>query len=292
MSCLLCLISRITTKTTLDMKIKITVFVCGIILILSSCETKESKINSAKEVVMTFMNNLLFDNYDTMYDLYPSFKNVKTYWKLNDFHITNATLNNNLITVIGKSYDTELFFEIEKLNGKYIIIKSKGLSSDFGSNLYKYCKRIGCIRSNSYDEEISKICIEKRYQFNELIRSIKEKIENNFGMLNHNVTKSSYGSVSGEITVKNNSRFTIPKYSYHLYINYCDNKGDILFTSEETLNYESIPSGQNKTIHVFELNGNSFQKIGVSLKIINAVFIEEIIAEYAEGNNCIYSDNL
>ena len=90
------------------------------------------------------MNNLLFDNYDTMYNLYPSFKNVKTYWKLNDFHVTSATLNNNSITVLGKSSDTEVFFEIEKLNGKYIIIKSKGLSSDFGSNLYKYCKRIGC----------------------------------------------------------------------------------------------------------------------------------------------------
>ena len=273
------------------MKQKTNVLIWGLILMLCSCETKEHKIKEAEEIVTTFINNLWFDNYVVMYDLYPSFRNVNTYWKLKNFNITNTTLNNDIITIIGNSADIEVFFEVKKIRDKYIITKSKGLSSDFNTNLYKYCKNIGCIGQNSYDEEISRICMENKNKFNELVRNIKEAIENSVWLLNHTVTKN-YGYTSGEITVKNNSRFTIPKYSYNLYVNYTDKKGENLFTSKHISNYESIPYGENKTIHVFELNSSSFQKIGISLKIIDADFIEEIISQYAEGYNCIYSNNL
>jgi hypothetical protein len=180
---------------------------------------------------------------------------------------------------------------VEKIDGKYQISKSKGLSSDFNSNLYKYCKKIGCIGLNSYDSEISIICKDKEYEFNQLVRSIKETIENNVRMENHTVTKS-YGCASGNITLKNYSRFTIRGYSYNLYVNYTDNQGNTIFTSKEMLNYESIPYGQSKTINVFENNSSSFQKVGIILKIINTEFIEDIIGEHAEGTNCNYTNNL
>lgn len=180
---------------------------------------------------------------------------------------------------------------MEKINGKYIIQKSKGLSSDFNSNIYKYCKKIGCISENNYDAEISKICKEKRPQFNLLVEKIKKNIEENILLENHTVTQQ-YDWASGDITIKNTSRFTIPSFSYNLYILYSDKNENIIFTSKEIANYESIPYGQSNTVHVFEQNTNSFEKVGVSLKIINSSFIEEIIAEYAEGNNCSYSNNL
>ena len=123
------------------MKIKKLLLLSTLILILSSCETNERKINSSKEVVMSFVSNLSFDNYDLMYSSYPSFRDIKTYWKLKDFNITSAALNNNSVTVIGKSQNTEVLFVVEKIDGKYQITKSKGLSSYFNTNLYKYCKR-------------------------------------------------------------------------------------------------------------------------------------------------------
>jgi hypothetical protein len=124
-----------------------------------------------------------------------------------------------------------------------------------------------------------------------LVKKIKRNIEDSVWMINHTVTKD-YGLVSGDITIKNESRFTIPGDSYRLYINYSDSKGNLLFTSEEISNYESIPYGQSKTINVFETNSNSFQKVGISLKIIDTNFIEQLITEHAEGYNCTYSDNL
>lgn len=262
-----------------------------LIIALSSCETKEAKINSSKDVVMSFITNLSFDNYDLMYKTYPAFRDVKTYWKLKDFHIQNAELSENTVIIFGKSQNTEVLFEVEKIGGKYQITKSKGLSSDFNSNLYKYCKKIGCIGLNNYDSEISIICKDKEYEFNQLVRTIKETIENKVSMENHTVTKS-YGYASGNITLKNYSRFTIPGYSYNLYVNYTDNQGNTIFTSKEILNFESIPYGQSKTINVFETNSSSFQKVGIILKIVNTEFIEDIIAVHAEGSNCNYSNNL
>lgn len=267
------------------------IFAIGLIISLISCETNEKKINKAKVVVQSFVTNLSFDNYDKMFESYPSFKEVRTYWKLPDFNIKSATLNENIITLTGSSDEREILFEVEKIEGKYVITKSKGLSADFNSNLYKYCKKIGCIGTNSYDADVSKVCKENEFQFNQLVKEIKENIENSVWMLNHTVTKN-YGWASGDITIKNDSRFTIPGYSYSLYVNYTDSKGNLLFTSKEMSNFESIPYGQSKTIHVFESNSSSFQKVGISVKIISTNFIEQIIAEYAEGYNCTYSDNL
>jgi hypothetical protein len=51
-------------------------------------------------------------------------------------------------------------------------------------------------------------------------------------------------------------------------------------------NYQTIPFGQSVTEHLFESNSDGFSKIKVELKIISTDFIEEIIAENIEGNNC------
>lgn len=260
-------------------------------LMICSCETEEQKINKAKEAVQTFMTNVSFDNYDVMFKLYPSFRNVKTYWKLKEFNIISATLNDSVITIIGSSGDSEVLFVVEKVNNKYIITNSKGLSTDFNTNLYKYCKKIGCIGTRNYDEDISNICEENEFKFNQIINSIKNEIEESVYLSNHTVTKN-YGWTGGEITFKNHSRYSIPSNSYNLYVNYTDSQGNLLFTSKEMLNYENIQFGQSKTIRVFESNSRSFQKVGISLKITNTSFIENIIAEYAEGYNCVYSGNL
>ncbi len=267
------------------------VFALVLIISLISCESNEQKIDKAKNVVKSFVTNLSFDNYDKMFESYPSFKEVYTYWKLPDFKIKNATLNEDIITITGSSNERDILFEVKKIEGNYIISKTKGLSTDFNSYLYKFCKKIGCIGTNTYDTDVSKICKGNELQFKQLVKKIKENIENSVGLLNHTVTKN-YGFASGDITLKNNSRFTIPGMAYNLYVNYTDSKGKLLFTSKEMLNYESISYGQSKTIRVFESNSNSFQKVGISLKIISVNFIEQIIAENAEGFNCNYSDNL
>jgi hypothetical protein len=263
-----------------------------LLIVISSCETKEAKINQAKEAVMSFITSVPFENYDLMYKIYPTFKEVRSFWKVSDYVIQSANLNENTIIVVGKAKNVEILFEVEKIDGKYQITKSKGLCSDFNSDLYKYCKKIGCLGLNNYDSEISKICKEKELQFNTLVYQIKENIESNCILENHTVSKT-YDWVSGDITLKNYSRFTIPGYSYNIYVLYKDNIGNTVFTSKESIsNFESIPFGQGKTIHVYQPNSNSFQKISIKLEIISTKFIESIISENAEGINCSYSNNL
>ncbi len=75
------------------------VFALVLIISLISCESNEQKIDKAKNVVKSFVTNLSFDNYDKMFESYPSFKDVHTYWKLPDFKIKNATLNEDIITI-------------------------------------------------------------------------------------------------------------------------------------------------------------------------------------------------
>lgn len=260
-------------------------------LSLISCETDKNKIDKSEKTVTSFISNLQFDNYDLMYKSYPTFSGVKTYWKIKDFKITNTDINEKTIVVYGKSLNHEILFEVEKINGDYQIIKSKGLSSDFNSYLYKFCKKIGCIGTGNYDIEISKICNDNRYIFNDLVSEIKKNIENNVNMENHTVTKS-YGMATGDVTIKNYSRFTIPKFSYKVYVQYSDSKGKILFKSEETLAYSTIPFEQSITFYVSEMNSRSFKKIGIEFKITDTDFIKNIIADYAKGSNCNYSNNL
>lgn len=267
-------------------------FLAVFLVTIMSCESEEQKIEKAINVVNTFISNVSFDNYDKMYELYPNFRNVSEYWKVSKLTVDNTSISEEgVVTIIGKAGNKNLLFELQRNNSNYEIISSKGLSSDYNSNIYKYCKNIGCIGSSTTDADISIICKSNREDYQNLIEKIKEDIENKIILENHTVTNS-YGFVSGDVTVKNYSRFTLPGGAYNLYINYRNKKGDILFTSKQILTYDAIPFNQSKTVHVFEPNSKSFRKISIELNIISTNFIEDIIAQYSTGIGCIYSNNL
>jgi len=176
-------------------------------------------------------------------------------------------------------------FNLKNKDGKYIITDSKGLASVFNSPIYKYCKKIGCIGTSDYDKDISQICSDKQEDFNSLVYKVKNNIESNFTIQNNNLTIN-YGYVSGNVTVKNNSRFSIIGRTYEIYYHFLNSSGQIVYTKKEMANYQTIPYGQSITENLFESNSDGFSKIKVELKIISTDFIEEIIAENIEGNNC------
>ena len=257
---------------------------------LVSCDSKETKLNKAKEVVSIFASNSTFGNLEKLPLYYPNLKELKgRFLVLKDFQILNAVLNEKTISIIGKAQGNEVLFEVEKENGKYIITKTKGLSMFVYSNLYKYCKQIGCMKGDNYDVEISKICSEKEFQFYSLVEIIKREIEQNVRLENHTV-QGGYGYVTGSITYKNYSKFTIPRDTYNLYVEYLNSKGKILF-KEKTVEFATLTYGESNTTWVSkDIQGAS--KIAVSLEITNTDFIEKILAEHAKGNDCTYSNNL
>ena len=273
------------------MKIVRKVLIIVTLFSLFSCESEETKLNKSKEVVKLFASSTVFNDEEKMRLYYPNNTEIRgSYLVLKDFEIIGASLNDNIISVIGRSQGKEISFDVKKESGKYIIIRSRGFSMFFDSNLYKYCRQIGCIKEGDYDAEISKICHENQLQFDVLVERIKNKIEEGVRLENHSVKNDGY--VHGDLTYKNYSRFSIPASTYNLYIEYLNGKGDIIFKEEE-IAYGNIHFGESKTAHIVNFDVDSrARKINISLKIKNTNFIEEVIAEHARGNNCTYSNNL
>jgi len=260
---------------------KIILFIT-IIISTIGCETREQKHKEANEIVMTFISNLSFENYDLLEKSYPNFKEIYRYTKPINFVITSTTIEeNNSIIVIGKStpIQREMMFILEKTNNSYKIVKSKGISAYYNSSLYEYCKKTGIIGTGDYDIEISKNCRSKEQEFKDLFARIKTQIEQNVILENHTLKKN-YGYISGDVTIKNNSGYDIPGYSYDLYIYYTDNNNNVISTTKCYSNFEPIIKEQSKTIHVFESNSDLFRKIKVSLNLTNERFIESIITKY------------
>lgn len=264
-----------------------------------SCETEEQKKKKAQEVVQALISNIQIDNYKSIYEYYPSFRElVGKYWKYSSIEITSTILKEDgTVEIFAKANSNDhLYFVLGKVNSNYMVLKSKGLSSYFNSNLYKYCKNIGCIGINEYDIDIGKICKEKESDFNFLVNRIKNKIEDNFRLENHSLRRNGgWGLtpyVSGDIIVKNYSRFTIPRYSYDIYIKFLNNKDKEVYKFNYSSNFSDIPFNSSEKLHIFETVNNNYKKVGIDLVILNSSFIEDIIAEYAEGSLCNYVDNL
>jgi hypothetical protein len=255
--------------------------------ILISCESEKSRKDKCNQIVNTFVANLPLDNYEILYKLYPDFKMVKEYWKLQDFVITSTTIDeDNMVSVIGRSEQLgSILFTLKKVDGNYIITNSKGLSTVFNSSLYTYCKKIGCIGVNDYDKDISQLCSSKEEEFKSLVYKIKNNIEQSVKIKNNNLSRS-FGYISGDVTVKNYSSFTIPGGSYELYYHFLDYNDQLVFTKREIFNYNSIPFDQSITHRIFESSASNFYRIKVELKITSTDFIERIIAEHITGNNC------
>lgn len=269
-------------------------FFC-LLLCLIACETNEDKINKAKEVVTLFISSCNLKNFEDIYTYYPASKEMDSFWKLNDFKVTNTIVKNEVVIIIGRAEKREVYFEIKKEKENYIITKTKGLSIYLNTNLYTFCKNIGCIPSNSYDVEISKVCVQNKPQFKNLVTKIKNEIESNVGLVNISANKEQMTNqvwVRGDIEYKNSSRYSIPSSTYNLYINFLDINGNILLKKQDYFS-GSISFGESNFISLFEMNINDkVEKVSVSLEITDTNFIENIIAKYAEGDNCKYLNNL
>ena len=135
------------------MKIIRKVFIIVTLFSLFSCESEETKLNKSKEVVKLFASSTVFNDEEKMRMYYPNNTEIRgSYLVLKDFEIIGASLHDNIISVIGRSQGREISCDVKKESGKYIIIRSRGFSMFFNSNLYKYCRQIGCIKEEDYED--------------------------------------------------------------------------------------------------------------------------------------------
>jgi hypothetical protein len=105
-------------------------------------------------------------------------------------------------------------FKIKLINGDYLIQESKGLSGYINSDVYDFLKKIGCISTNFNDIQISQICKENENYYQGLILGTKQHIKENLIFDATNLSQNNGSFISGNIILKNNSKFDIPANSY------------------------------------------------------------------------------
>ncbi len=164
------------------MKNILLVFIASTFMI--ACKSDKQKMEDAKQVVETFVKDLELENYISVNKIYPSFSKIGKYWILYDFSITDSKIDKDVITIYGtykqgNTRNQSIMFVLKpsEENGDYIIEKSKGLSSYFGSDEYEFFKNIGCLRGLETDEEIANACNTRIDKYELLVSNLRGEIE-------------------------------------------------------------------------------------------------------------------
>jgi len=264
-------------------------------ILLFSCRSSQDRIDEAKQVVTSFIKDIELENYASVNKVYPDFSKIGKYWLLNDFAITDSKIENDIVTIYGsykrggQMQEAIMFVLKEDADKKYFIEKSKGLSAYFGSSLYKFAKTVGCLRGLESDQEISSACKKREKFFDQFLSIYKEKIESAVKLENHNVT-SSYGYVSGDVTVKNNSMIDIPAFSYDLYIVLYDNQYNEIFRTKSISHVYPIPANGSINAMIHKPFNRGMSRIGVEIKLNDISFLENQLTNPPSDWDCEFVD--
>jgi len=274
------------------------ILVYALLFLLFGCESDKDKIEKSNQAVKSLISNLSVNNWAGAYEYYPNLKklagDINTDY-ISNIKITSSDLIDKNVSVFGQlkigNFSKDYLFKTKKINGKWKVYESLGLSEYANSDIHKFNQRIGCNGFN--DVELARNSIMNKNSFNEIVKNIKKTIENSIS-IESNTLKSEYGMTNGDVIIKNNSRFTIKRGSYFnpnydLFYILKNSRGRELLRNKVSLT-DNITYGGTHRFYVSEFISSS--KVSVELKIRNKKFIEEIVGNYSEGDYCQYSGNI
>lgn len=274
------------------------IFLSALLLFLFGCESEKAKIAKSNQAVKSLISNLSVSNWADAYEYYPNLKKLAGDIDINNMSsikITNSDFTDKNVNVFGQlkigNFQKDYLFKTKKINDKWKVYESLGLSEYVNSDIHKFNQRIGCNGFN--DVELARNSIKNKTLFNEIVRNIKNTIENSIS-IESNTLDSNYGYTSGYVVIKNNSRYLIKQgnyfnKNYDLFYILKNSRGRELLRDKVDL-ISDITFGGTHKFYIAESIRAS--KVSVELKIRNTKFIKEIIGSYSEGNNCQYSGNL
>ncbi len=247
----------------------------GILIILTSCKTDEDRIMEANSLIEKFTKEISLENFSAANQIYPKFRDLEKYWKLNDFKIENSTIEDDgSISVYGsyqrysRKFREDIKFIVSDKNNGLMILDSKGLTTYYNSPIFEYCKKKGFISSsnvkNSIDSDISiaKTCKEHEFEFELLVLNCARYVNKNVTWNRQQTTIQSGplgDSYSGTISIENNTGFNLNNNSFDFKLYWF--KGDLqtdahniqflynidaYSTVNHKILYESIPSRARK----------------------------------------------
>jgi len=261
----------------------IMVFTC----LLSACgPSDKEKLKESENKVKTFVAELGIQNFNSANKIYPGLQKIDRFNVLDNFTITSSNIDDDFIIVNGK-YGREkspqnIQFKLKYNDGDYIIEKSKGLSSYYGTPLFEILKRFNCFSDIESDEIIHAECKSNADKFEDLVSITKSNIENSvqFNKLGSNLKSDGFGiGISGELTLANNSNISIPGFAYQIYILLYNSNGELVHTKEYEFNYEPIVYNQLHQIKVYSLDYNrTYASYAATVRIISDQFIRDYLA--------------
>ena len=264
------------------------------VLVIIGCESEKQKIEKSIKSVQKLKSNLSLSNLKGAFEVYPNLKKVNgsvDIRSLNTMKITSTSITeDNIVELYAQSNYRNYVFKTKKIEGKWIVFESLGLSSFLNTNIHNYIKRIGCQSSNDID--LANNVIRNQSDFNLIVNKIKKIIEQNIIIESQSLSNplGRFGSnmISGDVTLKNYSIFNLPFDSYELFYILRNGNRDVI---KQRVSFPfAIPPGGTYTFMVN--NGVRANQIGIDLNIVDESFIEKVVGLAAKGNGCVYSNNL
>lgn len=283
----------------------------SLILFITSCGPSDKEITSnSEEIVDKFLIELELENLNKAYDLYNRFKLLNRYPRVESHEIIKSEYINKEkgeIRVIADiklkyiNYHKKVEFIVSYFNPEdlksYYIISSKGmfwaqmLNELKEDNVYKFLTNCNAIKLENSDFLNASEYTAHEKEYFKLVSSLKSQFENNvvFEKNKSNLISNLWGApLDGVITLRNNNKLTIPKYSYDFNL-YLYSAGRRIYTHKFFNDRDVIGNGNTLSTRDYELVSlpKKFDTYSSSLVIIDDTFIKEYINNNA---NYYYSE--
>lgn len=272
--------------------IKYSIFCLTLILVGCGPSDKEL-LRNAESTVQSFIDELNMQNFNSANDIYPEMSKISRYKIPKNFKVSSSkftSANKNEVKIIGNygaadNTKSMQFVLSKKESNTWEIIKSKGLSSYYESNLYNILKTSGCLTDIESDASIHQTCKNLEPKFESLVNEFKNDLENSiaFEKNGSNLSNSYNVYISGELMLKNNSNISIPRFSYEIYIVFYDRNNNPSHSSKHQFTEEPILANDYHQITVYSMDYHrDYRKYSAVVKITNDQFIRSYLAR--QGN--------
>jgi hypothetical protein len=259
----------------------------GVVFIVSrNFGDKKEEVNKTVEV---FLEDLNMKNYSNIEKRYPDFKKILKHKIISNYKINNVILEGDYYSVyvtnlLDNTGNSNVMFKIKKVNGEYLIQESKGLSAYIGMGVYDFFLNIGCIKSDLNDIDISAYCNDNESKYNSLIEGAKKQINDNVIFNSSNLSQNNGLYITGNLIIKNNSKFNIPANSYNVDFGFINTNTSEAIDRQPIQGFKpEIPSNSTISIQVNYVPINGGNKFGPLFKmkddeLTNNALNKEIIA--------------
>jgi tRNA A-37 threonylcarbamoyl transferase component Bud32 len=257
-------------------------------IVVITYETDTEKIASSENIVKAFVNDLDLDIRSEK--AYPRIKKIDgPLYYIKEFKIENTTIESDESIVVFGTFSKwnkkdNVKFIVKKIDGKYQIINSLGLSAYNDSPLMRYCIRNGYFKnkeSKETDYKINEICKKHEFEFNLAVALMINEIEEKVVMVNDesNITSEFGYYASGYVTIRNGTLIDLPMGAVKFTLSVLNSNFKEIYTQPINI-YSNLDSFDKVKANIFisDLPASNF-RYKVKVEVNSKELIENAVAD-------------